>query len=172
MHPLSMSKCKCYKCANPRHLWVEASVGRCGSISQVARLYRVWWEEVLKQYWLEAGAIYACAVHWCRKQEDAVFLLHSTQGNTPHNCCQISAKLNNSIFPHSCVGLATFVCATIKSSWRPAEWFSLRHWVAPQPRDCFHWKQFCWLNEVWLWIRHLRNSDCFYNGLFLVKSVI
>lgn len=61
--------------------------------------------------WLsEAEAIYACAVQRCRKQEDAVFLLHSTQGNTPHNCCQISAKLNNSIIPHSCTGLATFVC--------------------------------------------------------------
>lgn len=48
-------------------------------------------------------------MHWCRKQEDAVFLLHSTQGNTPHNCCQIAAKLNNSIIPHSGGGLATFV---------------------------------------------------------------
>lgn len=48
-------------------------------------------------------------MHWCRKQEDAVFLPHSTQGNTPHNCCQIAAKLNNSIIPHSGGGLATFV---------------------------------------------------------------
>lgn len=48
-------------------------------------------------------------MHWCRKQEDAVFLLHSTQGNTPHNCCQIAAKLNNSIIPRSGSGLPTFV---------------------------------------------------------------
>ena len=48
-------------------------------------------------------------MHWCRKQEDAVFLLHSTQGSTPHSRCQIAAKLNNSIIPHSGGGLATFV---------------------------------------------------------------
>lgn len=147
--------------------WV--SMGRCRSICQAASKFGVWCK-VLLTVWAEA--IYACDVQWCRKQEDAVFPLHSTQGNTPHNCCQISAKPNNSIIPHSCSGLSTFVCATIKSVWKPAEWFFLRHWVALHPADCFHWKQFCWLNEVWLWSRDLKNIDCLYNCLFLVKSVI
>ena len=88
-------------------------VGRCGSISRAASMFQgtMWsFPEAMLTDCLSRGYLCMCAVQRCRKQEDAVFLLHSTQGNTPHNCCQISAKLNNSIIPHSCGGLYLCVC--------------------------------------------------------------
>ena len=103
---------------------------------------------VLLSAWVEA--INACAVQWCRKQDGAVLLLLALKVAL-HT---IAAKsLPNWIIQSSHIHgrQSTFVCTTIKSvteAWRVV---SLRHQVALQWRDCFHWKQFGWLEELWLW---------------------
>lgn len=75
--------------------------GGTGQLAEHWACSRLWCELVLKQCSLfTPGFFYACTVQQCRKLEDAViFFLHSTHSNTPHKCCQISAKLNNSIIP-------------------------------------------------------------------------
>lgn len=95
------------------------------------------------------------------------------QGNTPHNCCQIFAKLNNSIMAvEGWLPFFFFVCNNQICVEARRVVLSETLSVAVQPGDCFHRKQFCWLNEVWLWSGDLKNIDCLYNCLFLVKSVI